>query len=125
MNVPPDEIDEWAQIPLDVLPNDLRFSVWYRPQMDPDYSCTISLPVVPRATTYNEYILLLPEWEQQFLSEIHWYNKLDDCIELLKDSIIFGTDGSAKRNIGAFSWILSTKKGQRIAHNTGDSPSKD
>ena len=38
MHVPSGEIDEWAQIPLDILPNNLRNSVWYRAQMDPNYS---------------------------------------------------------------------------------------
>ena len=61
MNVPPGEVDECAQIPLDVLPNDLRNSVWYQPQMDPTYSENIPKTAPPIYNTFHEYVALLQE----------------------------------------------------------------
>jgi len=126
MHVPSGEIDEWAQIPLDVLPNNLRNSVWYRAQMDPNYSEIIPNPVQPTHNTFHKYVALLPVWEQSLLDDLHWYQGVDQCLEfMIKNTILFGTDGSAKKNVGAFSWILSTDTGQRIIKNTGNSPGKD
>ena len=75
MNVPRGQQDLYDDLPLEVLPNDVRKSAWYSPRMDPTYYSVQphDNPTLSSPTSFQQYLQQLPYWIQQLLDDIHWF----------------------------------------------------
>ena len=60
-----------------------------------------SVQVQSMPSTFVEYVLQLPKWEQLLLQNLNWYIPEEEVMETLSTNILlFGTDGSANIILG-------------------------
>ena len=72
------------------------------------------------ATCFEEYISLLPLWEQELLATHSFNNRsAKDALSLLDQPIVIATDGSAESDKGSFGWVLTDASGDIIAQGQG------
>ena len=126
-HLPKEEQQLYEQLHNNVLPNDIRNSSWLAPRMDPIFHPYIS-PAndLSIPTSFSEYVNSLPSWMHLYLTHVTILLPLSEVLNLITtESLIYGTDGSAKHNIGSFSWYLSTISGIRLVSNSGECTGRD